>query len=121
MKRIIISSDDRAFLCKLFSVTPQYLWRVVNYKIDSELARRIRKAAIERGCEVVGGPKMETIYKEGKMIQTFGSRVRIEVDYQSRVVLTYVDNRQQDRYEGRMSIPDFVKIQNKMKRIADNL
>ncbi|KGN77923.1 hypothetical protein HR13_10280 [Porphyromonas gulae] len=64
---------ERGYLCKLFRVTPQMVWKALSFESDTDLAKKIRKAALERGGQhVVELPIFETIHDvEGRMTQTF--------------------------------------------------
>ncbi|DBA55054.1 TPA_asm: hypothetical protein [Porphyromonas phage phage011a_WW2952] len=64
---------ERDYLCKLFRVTPQMVWKALSFESDTDLAKKIRKAAMERGAQhVVELPIFETIHDaEGRMTQTF--------------------------------------------------
>lgn len=63
----------REYLCRLFNVTSQMVWKALSFESDTELAKKIRKAAIERGGQhVIELPIFETIHdSEGRMTQTF--------------------------------------------------
>ena len=54
---------ERDYLCKLFRVTPQMVWKALSFESDTDLAKKIRKAAMERGAQhVVELPIFETIH-----------------------------------------------------------
>lgn len=60
-KKIIkIDKETRLFLLKEFQVTNVCLWNALTFRRNNALARRIRQAALNRGC---------TLYKEIKVIE----------------------------------------------------
>lgn len=73
--RIEIPKDgkEKNYLANLFNVTPQMVWKALSFESDTDLAKKIRKAAIERGGQhVIELPLFETIHDvEGRMTQTF--------------------------------------------------
>ena len=73
--RIAIKKDgsEGAYLAKLFGVTRVMVWKALAFESDTDLAKRIRKAALERGGQhVIELPIFETIHdSEGRMTQTF--------------------------------------------------
>lgn len=73
--RIEIPKDgkEKNYLANLFKVTPQMVWKALSFESDTDLAKKIRKAAIERGGQhVIELPLFETIHDvEGRMTQTF--------------------------------------------------
>ena len=48
-KYITVPNPTKVELRKMFKCTKEMVWKALNYKSDSELARRIRKFAIDRG------------------------------------------------------------------------
>ena len=81
-REIVVSKEDRAFLMKLFGVTNQTLYTALNLE-NPEVGKRgrIRKAALERGGEVMVWLKeIETIHDaDGMMVQTFPNGARLEI------------------------------------------
>lgn len=73
--RIAIKKDggEGAYLAKLFGVTRVMVWKALAFESDTDLAKKIRKAALERGAQhVIELPIFETIHdSEGRMTQTF--------------------------------------------------
>ena len=71
------------FLQKLFGVTIQTVYTALNLdKPETDVRRRIRKAALERGGEVmVTLPEFETIHDaNGMMIQIFKNGAKLEIN-----------------------------------------
>lgn len=48
-KYISVPGQTRRDLRKIFQCTREMVWQALNYRSDSDLARKIRKAALERG------------------------------------------------------------------------
>lgn len=81
-REIVVTKENREFLKKLFGCTEQTLYNSLDLqKPSSEMRKRIRKAAMERGGDVmVTLREMETIHdSNGMMIQTFPNGARIEI------------------------------------------
>lgn len=82
-REIVVTKEDRAFLMKLFGVTNQTLYTALNLgNPEVGLRGRIRKAALERGGEVmVTLREVETIHDaDNKMVQSFQNGATLEVD-----------------------------------------
>jgi len=76
-KYIHVTKEDRAFLVKVFGVTPKMVQCALHYDVrrgGSELAKKIRKCALERGGTVMAvSPEVETLHDaDGYMRQYFG-------------------------------------------------
>ena len=83
MKKFIEVSDEvRHHLEKVFDVGAKTVYNALNYVGDSDLCRRIRVHALQRGGVVmVVQPEMETIHtSRGMMRQTFPNGAMIDVD-----------------------------------------
>jgi len=48
-RRIVLEKGQGKELARAFGCTPQTVCHAMNFRHDSELTRRIRKAAIEKG------------------------------------------------------------------------
>ena len=79
--QIEVSKEVRDSLIKTFKTTRKSVWSALSYKENSDMCRRIRKAAIEKGgVRVVLLPQMETFHDaDGYMRQYFPHDVLIEV------------------------------------------
>lgn len=83
-KYIHVTKEDRAFLVKVFGVTPKMVQCALHYDVrrgGSELAKKIRKCALERGGTVMAvSPEVETLHDaDGYMRQYFPNGALIEV------------------------------------------
>lgn len=109
LRQIAVSGDTREFLMKAFKVTSVMVWKSLNYKSNSDLAKRIRKLALERGgvelvtCPVGKAAKecVETMHdSDGYIRQYFPNGAMVEfskddgmanVYFKGEVMLTYLD------------------------------
>lgn len=123
-KKIYVSEKNKAYLRKVFDCSTMMVWKALNFKSDSELARKIRFTAL---TQLNGTPNwkqadVETTHEEAEqtMTQTFGERVKLVVDRKDGSVSVFVDGvvtrREQD-----MNIPAFVELQSEVELIAMSL
>lgn len=128
-KQILIDRAEKGYLQKLFDCTNVMVWKALTFESDSDLAKRIRKAAVERGGVLTGVKipqnkviELETTYQtaEKTMTQTFGTRVKIIVYTKQNLTVVLVDDQVKMKQEN-LSIPEFMKLQNEVKRIAAEL
>lgn len=112
MKReIAVTKENRSFLMKLFGVTNQTIYTALDLgNPETEVRRKIRKTALERGGEVmVTLREVETIHTaDGTMEQTLpnGSVLRFyredgrgEIWYRGKLLRTRKDVSVKDIYE----------------------
>ena len=113
-KQILTDNETKAFLMKAFGCSRQAVWQALNFKRDSDQARRIRQLALKRGGKLTDGymPECETTHEEVErtMIQTFGPRVKLVVDKETGDVSVYVDGQLKESYKG-MTVPDLMQLQ----------
>lgn len=85
-KRVIeVTKETRDFLQQAFDVTGTMVWYALNFdekRGQSDLAKRIRNLALQRGGVVLNiGPEIETIHSaDGRMRQYFPHDVLLEAD-----------------------------------------
>ena len=103
---------ERDYLFKLFRVTPQMVWKDLTFESDTHLAKKIRKAAMERGAQhVVELPIFETIHDiDGYMRQRFPNGVELVAHKASGTVEVFVLGELDETYEG-VSLSDLERIQ----------
>lgn len=123
-KQIYVSKKGKAHLCEVFNCTTVMVWKALNFKSDSELARKIRFTAL---TQLNGTPNwkqadVETTHEEAEqtMTQTFGERVKLVVDRKDGSVSVFVDD-VETRRELDMNIPAFMELQNEVELMAMNL
>lgn len=123
-KQIYVSKKGKAHLCEVFNCTTVMVWKALNFKSDSELARKIRFTAL---TQLNGTPNwkqadVETTHEEAEqtMTQTFGERVKLVVDRKDGSVSVFVDD-VETRRELDMNIPAFMELQNEVELMAMSL
>ncbi len=82
-REIEVTDENREFLRNLFGVTDRTMRNALKLDgQDTDVRQRIRKAALERGGEImVTLPEFETIHDaDGMMIQTFQNGARLEIN-----------------------------------------
>lgn len=81
-RRIAVTQENREFLAKTFNCTKRMVLMALVYERNSELAKKIRKVAKERGGqEVVVAGAFETFHDaDGVMRQYFENGAMIELD-----------------------------------------
>ena len=123
-KKIFVDEKAKGHLRKVFKCTNVMVWKALNFKSDSELARKIRFTAL---TQLNGTPNwkqadVETTHEEAEqtMTQTFGKRVKLVVDRKDGSVSVFVDG-VETRREQDMNIPAFVELQNEVELMAMSL
>lgn len=123
-KQILTDRAEKKYLQELFKCTNVMVWKALTFDSDSDLAKRIRKAAIERGGKLVGVyvPDCETFHKtaDGTSIQVFSPRVKLIAYNKKGIVEVLVDN--EVRIKRQVSgIPEFMELQQEVQRMASSL
>lgn len=121
-KQILTDRTEKAYLQKLFECTNVMVWKALTFNSDSDLARRIRVAALKRGGKLSGAdtPEMETFHDTETMTQTFGPRVKI-IAYKTRpLVEVLVDGEVKMRKQG-LGIPELMELQGEVQLMAFSL
>ena len=120
-KQILTDNETKTFLMKAFKCSRQAVWQALNFKRDSDQARRIRQLALKRGGKLTDGymPKCETTHEEVEktMTQTFGPRVKLVVDKETGDVSVYVDGQLKDSYKN-ITVPDLMQLQGEVQLMA---
>lgn len=71
-KYIHVTADDRKYLARLFNVTDMAISKALRFMSDSEISKRIRKAAKERGGIVmVVAPGIETFHDSDNVMRQY--------------------------------------------------
>ena len=58
-KYITVPNETKRQLREIFDCTKEMVWMALNYKSDSDLARRIRKHALDKGGVIFDESKQE--------------------------------------------------------------
>ena len=82
-KKIFVSEKAKAHLRKVFKCTNPMVWKALNFKSDSELARKIRFTALQQlgGVANWKPEEVETTHEETARTMTlhFGNRVQLSL------------------------------------------
>ena len=123
-KKIYVSEKNKAHLRKVFGCSTMMVWKALNFKSDSELARKIRYTAL---TQLNGTPNwkqadVETTHEEAEqtMTQIFGERVKLVYDRNDGSTSILVDGKV-TRKEQDLSIPAFMKLQSEVEIMALSL
>ena len=120
-KQILTDNETKTFLMKAFGCSRQAVWQALNFKRDSDQARKIRQLALKRGGKLTDGymPKCETTHEEVKktMTQTFGPRVKLVVDKETGDASVYVDGQLKESYKD-ITVPDLMQLQYEAELMA---
>lgn len=120
-KQILTDNETKTFLMKVFKCSRQAVWQALNFKRDSDQARRIRQLALKRGGKLTDGyvPECDTVFNEceNTVECTFGPRVKIVYDRGTEETQVLVDGQFKDRYQG-LDIPEFMQLQNEVEQMA---
>lgn len=111
-RRIAATREDIDFLTDVFRCTRRMVQGAISYERDSDLARRIRKAARQHGCvEVRELPVVETLHDaNGCMVQTLDNGVLLVFSKQFGWCRVYAGEHLVREYEGVM-VSDIEAIQ----------
>lgn len=120
-KQILTDKETKHFLMKAFGCTKQAVWQALNFKRDSDQARKIRQLALKRGGKLINGyvPECDTTHEEADrtMSQTFGPRVKLVVDKETGDVSVYVDGQLKESYKD-MTVPGLMQLQYETELMA---
>ena len=117
-------NETKTFLMKAFGCSRQAVWQALNFKRDSDQARKIRQLALKRGGKLTDSyaPKCETTYEEVEktITQTFGPRVKLVVYRETDSVSLFVDGCLKESYED-MTMFDLMQLQYETEQMATAL
>lgn len=123
-KKIYVSDKAKTQLCKIFSCSKMMVWLALNFKRESDLARKIRYTALTQfgGVPSWKPEEMETTHEEVEktMTQRYGERVKLVYDRNDGSTSILVDGKV-TRKEQDLSIPAFMKLQNEVEIMAMSL
>lgn len=123
-KQIITDGEGKEFIMKAFRCSRMQVWKALHYRSESDMARRIRNLALQRGGVLVGDstPECETTFEECEqtMTQSWGTRVKLVYNRNNNEAEIYVDGSIQ-RAERPGSISEFIGLQQEVERLAQAL
>nr|DAN35563.1 MAG TPA: hypothetical protein [Caudoviricetes sp.] len=125
-KQVFLDKASKGKLRQIFGCTDVMVWKAITYESNSSLARKIRHVAInELGGELVGDGVIkffETTHQtaEHTMTQAFGERVKIVRSLKTDRTVVMVDGVIK-KTEDDLSIPDFMKLQQEVLLIANEI
>lgn len=134
MKQINLPKAKKARLRRDFGVSKVTVWSALNYVTDSDLAKKIRNAALAYGgivecsISVPEGfmPNCETSYEHAengrvrRILQTFSNGVRVEFDNDKCTAMILRDEKPIKSYE-KVVIRDWGNIVFEAQSLADSL
>ncbi len=114
-KYIHVTGKVRDKLMKMFGVTRQSVWRALNFERDTDLARKIRKAAYENyGILMVSLPAMETFHdSDGYIRKYFPNDAMLEISMADSSADVFMRGKKVKHYDVIMR-SDIVEIQNQV-------
>ena len=123
-KKIYVSDKAKTQLCKTFSCSKMMVWLALNFKRESDLARKIRYTALTQfgGVPSWKPEEVETTHEEVEktMTQRYGERVKLVYDRNDGSTSILVDGKV-TRKERDLSIPAFMKLQSEVEIMAMSL
>lgn len=133
MKFIDLPNAKKAQLARLFGKSRQTIWAALNYVTDSDLAKKIRKAALNMGGVVKNNfqtpegfmPNCETKYIHGEgtvlgIIQTFPNNVRVEFENEKEIATISCDGEVIKVFE-KVLLRDWTRIVYEAQSLSDTL
>lgn len=134
MKYIDLPKEKKALLRRTFDTTGVTVWSALNFVTNSDLAKRIRAAAMAHGGVVKNSittpdgfmPNCETGFIHGddgrvqKIIQTFSNGVRVEFD-NDRCTAAILHGKEPVRTYEQVVIKDWGNIVFEAQSLSDSL
>lgn len=123
-KQIYVSKKGKAHLCEVFNCTTVMVWKALNFKSDSELARKIRFTALTQfgGVPSWKPEEVETTHEEVEktMTQRYGERVKLVYNRNDGSTHVLIDGKE-TRVEHNLDVPSFMALQNEVEIMAMSL
>ena len=123
-KKIYVSDQAKTQLCKTFSCSKMMVWLALNFKRESDLARKIRYTALTQfgGVPSWKPEEVETTHEEVEktMTQRYGERVKLVYDRNDGSTHVLIDGKE-TRVEHNLDVPSFMALQNEVEIMAMSL
>ena len=123
-KKIYVSEKNKVHLRKVFGCSTMMVWKALNFKSDSNLARKIRYMAL---TQLNGTPNwkqadVETTHGEVEktMTQCYRERVKLVYDRNDGSTHVLIDGKE-TRVEHNLDVPSFMALQNEVEIMAMSL
>lgn len=129
MKRqIVIDSEGRQKLQKIFGVSRMTVWRALTFENNSDMARKIRYTAtsqmggVEVGIDSAKAPEhIDTTHTaDGEMVQRFGQRVVIVFNKETGHTRLTVDGKD-TRVTTIVKVEDMMLLQQEAQQMAESM
>lgn len=114
-KKIFVSSNAKQELRTRFNCTQMMVWKALNFKSDSELARKIRFSALQYYDGVANFPisVYDTVHRYDSMTQMYGQHFKLVVSRKSGNATVYVDGVAEKEIK-QISISELMKLQREL-------
>lgn len=112
-KQIEVTKKTRQEIKAAFGCSDMAVWRALNYVLDTDLSRRIRKFALMKGGNIMFlTPAAETIHDaDGFMRQYFNNGTMIEADKNTGTVELIDGSGRVVEHIEHCSIPELYEVQ----------
>ena len=123
-KKIYVSDKAKTQLRKTFDCSKMMVWLALNFKRESDLARKIRYTALTQfgGVPNWNPAEMETTHEEVEKTMTlrYGGRVKLVYDRNDGSAHVLIDGKE-ERVEHGVDVPGFMVLQNEVEMMAMSL
>lgn len=113
MDKIVVAKELREELCRLFGVVDDTIGKALNFKTDTELSRKIRAVALQKGGKSTKADMTTIFESNGDMVQTWGDNYRLVVEKNTGNVKIYVKGSLEKEVKN-MSVADLMKEQKRI-------
>ena len=120
IRRILVSQEVNQSLQQVFGCTKEMVSRALNYRRDTELAKRIRALALQKGGILIGSDGKQVKDGGSYWLLTYGERVAIIIDKSTGGVTLLRDNEELSHVEKACSL-DLFRLQRQAELIAGTL
>lgn len=119
-KRILITAKTHKELQQAFGCVPETVSRAINYRINSDLAKKIRSLAIQKGGIVAGGDERSMRQVGNYWAQSFGEHVEIAIYNDGKELALFKDGEELQRVMNATSL-DLLKMQERATLLSGTL
>lgn len=117
-RRLVVGAEVESYLAKVFGCSYRMIKKAMYLSEKSDLARRIQKAAREKGAYVeLSAPECDTFhFSDGKMVQVFDNGAVLEVAMQTgHCIVTHHDKVVED--VDVLTIPQLEQLQHEIAQL----